>query len=363
MFREIGSEFSYSIETIINNMYNSNKKLNEYLNIDEKNILYLNTGRSAIKYLIDNLLEKKYTKILLPSYLCESIVKSVTLSNINVDFYKVYETLDIDIKDIRSKLDDNTCLFIINYFGFEHKKDTIEQLKEIKQTNTIIEDCTHSILSNITSLGHYQIASMRKWIGIPDGALIISKEQDISSNIELVYDKFVIHRLLGQLFKNEYIEGKNIEKDKFLKLINDAEKYYENEFKISRISDISKMILNNQNYNKIIDIRRKNYIYLLENTFDLNIIKPIYKDISDNICPIGFIIKSKERDRLRDHLASNGIYCPVHWDIPKVVSKDYNESLELSKNILTIPCDQRYTLDDMRYIIKKLKDYEVKING
>lgn len=363
MFREIGSEFSYSIETLIENLYSTNENLNSFLNITEENILYLNTGRSAIKYLVENILEKKYSKILLPSYLCESIIKAISSSNIDIDFYKVDKNLDINIKDIKSKLDRYTCIFIINYFGFEHKKETIKQLNEIRKNNVIIEDCTHSILSKISQLGHYQIASMRKWIGIPDGSIIVSREHNIRSNIDLVYDRFMVNRLLGQLSKNEYIEGKNIEKSKFLNLINDAEKYYDSNFKISRISEISKTILNNQNYNEIIDIRRKNYIYLLENIINLSIIEPIYKDIPDSVCPIGFITKSKERDQLRSYLASNGIYCPVHWEIPEKVSNDYNESFKLSKNILTIPCDQRYTLDDMEYIIKKLKDYEVEING
>ncbi|MFR4161301.1 MAG: hypothetical protein ACLT0R_01745 [Paraclostridium sordellii] len=358
MAKEIGSEFSYSLSNIMKIINSSNNSLNKFLNVDKDYILYLNTGRSAIKYLIDNIISKKYKKILVPSYLCSSILKSIESSNIDIEFYRVTSKLEIDLDDIKSKIDNSTCIFIINFFGFEQRKEIRNFLNEVRKSNVIIEDCTHSILSRINPIGHYQIASMRKWIGIPDGSIIISLEHKIHRVIDLIYDEFILKRLIGQLAKNEYLVGGNIEKDKFLNLISDAEQEYDENFKISKISDISKKILNNQDYSEIIKIRRTNYLYLLKNSEDINSIEVMYKEISNNVCPLGFVVITNQRDRLRQYLAKNRIYCPIHWSLPKILSNKYEESIKLSENILTIPCDQRYTIDDMKYIIKKLRDYK-----
>ena len=45
------------------------------------------------------------------------------------------------------------------------------------------------------------------------------------------------------------------------------------------------------------------------------------------------------------------------------VKEKYPNLNKLSNHILTIPCDQRYTLEDKEYIVDKIKQYElIKLN-
>jgi hypothetical protein len=52
-----------------------------------------------------------------------------------------------------------------------------------------------------------------------------------------------------------------------------------------------------------------------------------------------------ERDTMKNLLIENDIYPPILWDLEKYVPKEYTYERDLSKKILTIPIDQRYSPD------------------
>ena len=61
---------------------------------------------------------------------------------------------------------------------------------------------------------------------------------------------------------------------------------------------------------------------------------------------------------LRKKLQDEKIYIPVLWPNVKEDLCATDTEYQLSDNILPIPCDQRYTVDDMNYIIKIIKRME-----
>lgn len=60
-------------------------------------------------------------------------------------------------------------------------------------------------------------------------------------------------------------------------------------------------------------------------------------------------------NELRKKLIEKNIYVPTLW--PNVLADMDKQSLEYdyAQNILPLPCDQRYTLDDIKTIVKELK--------
>jgi len=63
---------------------------------------------------------------------------------------------------------------------------------------------------------------------------------------------------------------------------------------------------------------------------------------------------TKNGVNLRQQLQREKIYIPVLW--PNVKENIYNSDVEyqLADNILPLPCDQRYTTEDMDYMIEKI---------
>lgn len=367
MKKEVGSEFYYNIEDIID--YIQRQDENNFFNtigVDKNKSILLDSGRSCIKYLLKNILNDKVDKVLLPSFLCNSIVNAVESENVEVEFYNVNSELVIDINDLESKVKSNKdIIYFINYFGFYQPKAVYEYLEKLNKTNIIIEDCTHTIFSNSKEIkskyiGDFQIASIRKWLGIPDGAILFSRTQEIKYNEKFLKsgnNDFSVMKLLGQLLKSNYIEDGNCKKEYFMEIMKKA--VLTNE--INTISSISNLILNGYNYAELKHKRKENYNYLYNKLNDNKYITTFFYYIENDICPLGLPVKVKvDRDKFRKYLSDNKIYCPVHWNSCSNINIEYTDSKKLSEIILTIPCDQRYSKEDMKYIVEKINLYNEK---
>jgi len=97
---EIGSIFEIDIKDLFKE---GNKEF--YLPfMDEKSYIYnkfFNTGRSAIEYLLKKVISiKKDYKILLPSFICSSIIDAVKRAGVNYEFYSITDEFQINIKSI-----------------------------------------------------------------------------------------------------------------------------------------------------------------------------------------------------------------------------------------------------------------------
>ena len=64
----------------------------------------------------------------------------------------------------------------------------------------------------------------------------------------------------------------------------------------------------------------------------------------------------ENRDKLRKYLIDKKIYCPVHWPLSNYHKIKVNDQ-EIYQNELSLICDQRYNLDDMKYIVDVIKEF------
>lgn len=74
----------------------------------------------------------------------------------------------------------------------------------------------------------------------------------------------------------------------------------------------------------------------------------LFPNLPPGVVPVGFPIRVEKRDMLRRMLFEHQIYPPVHWPIEGLVPESYQDSHRLAENIMTLPCDQRYTAQDMQ---------------
>lgn len=357
--KEIGSEFYYSVKDIVNK---GDFCLVEHLKLEKNKTLYLNSGRSCIKYLLKHFIENnKKGKILLPSFLCESMLQPFMELNFEYEFYNISRKLEIDLVSLKGLVDSDTIgILFVNYFGFFQNGETLRFINDIRDNGVvIIEDATQSLFSG-KYYGDYVIASLRKWFGLPDGGILINRgvEDVFKLNPKFSYDNFTTLRLIGHLIKNEYINNNINTKEVMLNSFNNGEEYLDNAIEIKSMSPISKTLLSGYDYSLIKFKRQENYKVLFESLCDTDEIEILFKMNDDEICPLGFPVICKDRDGLRRYLTGIGIYCPVHWPVPGEVDNTmFYEAYSLEDSIMTIPCDQRYDKEDMKYIAKNIKQY------
>lgn len=353
---EIGSNFEFDYNLLNNDL----NKLVDNIEFNTKNIKYFDTGRNVIKYILKYKFNEN-KNCLLPDYLCESVIHPFQELNYGYKYYKVDSNFNIMLKDLESKLVGNDIILFINYFGFIQSDAILNKLKNLKEKYnlTIIEDATHSIFSkkDIDFSGDYIISSLRKWLPIPDGAVLMTDNTLNDIEDKNSYNKFTFNNLLGQFLKEKYLNNADIDKEIFLEKFSEAEEYIDSENNsINKITDWSYYILNRIDYSSLKEKRRDNYKILLNGLISNPNIDIIFDKLTFNVVPLGFPIKVANRKELKNHLINNNIYPPIHWKLSNDIP-DNEHNVELSKSILTIPCDQRYGKEEMLYIIDTIKDF------
>jgi dTDP-4-amino-4,6-dideoxygalactose transaminase len=122
------------------------------------------------------------------------------------------------------------------------------------------------------------------------------------------------------------------------------------DFKLRSISEFTLWQLNNIAMNEKIQQRRENFAILREEFGDL---LPTGLDFKAETIPFGFPVYVKNRDAIQRQLSENCIFAPIHWKNKKTSYSKRQASHE--ETTLTIPCDHRYSNEDMEYVKSNLK--------
>lgn len=357
---EIGSEFdlfpgSLSLPVSFN--------LADFLGLEQDRFILVKGGRTALQYYLRYLAPVPKGSFLLPAYLCQAILDPFEFEGAKYIFYRVKENLEVDLADLRSKMNSETRgILIIHYFGFSQSQEVMDFLKKQKNCGVeIIEDLTQSFFSqggSIGTVGDYALASFRKFIPIPDGGILYSSRKKIPKfKLSHGYDEYFAKRIIGQLWKHRYLQRGEVGSKKFLTFFRQGEKFYDSCREIKAMTEFSQLLLSRIKVESIVAARRNNFLALLKGLGSLKGLKPLYNQLPPGVCPLGFPILVKNgRDNLREFLTNQEIFCPVHWPLPEVVDPAlFGEEHRLANRMLTLPCDQRYNNLHMNKIIKTIK--------
>lgn len=344
----IGGEYFYSPTIFFRkDVFN----LEEYLKMRFPTKFYSYTGGGlfSIKNILKEINLGTDDVVLLPSYLCPTILIPFKRLGVNYDYYRIDSSFQIDIDFVKKKLNKNIkCVFFINYFGFPPNLKIGTFLKELQKTGIIIiEDAVQSFFSSFDNIGDYIFNSFRKFFPA-DGSVIISKNQ--KKDGKGMYIKYFIEKFKGQLLRYLYFDAGLNTENKALKYLNNAKNLYYT-YQYAHFSSFNKFLLKKTNVLEKNIIRRENYKYLL----NLYKEKSIFKQLPQDVVPLGFPILLDNRDKKRSELIRENIFCPIHWHIPEEVDTClYSDSHEISKHILTIPLNENFNRPEMSELLSKL---------
>jgi hypothetical protein len=344
--KPIGGEFWLDNSILINGVNNFNKT----------DSVLLNGGQSAIEFILRDINLKKTEYILMPSYLCPTILYKFTQKDINVLFYEVNEELSINLESITELINkfNVKAVFFIDYFGFYHDDQTIAYLKKLKKNGFIlIEDAVQMLWFGKLNkfIGNYVFNSYRKFFPV-DGSLVLCNNSISFNTIQDEYYNLITE---ARINKTKYIMNDIGKEEDFLNKYQEAEEWYYKRNTINGMNIESIKFLNHVNYTLVREQRLINYNYLYDNLMELNKVKLLFdkRRIEDNV-PLTLPVVINHRDYVRNELRKYNIYCPVHWDITKESwAANFSKSLELSSSILSIPIDWRYSKKDMDYFLEK----------
>lgn len=307
------------------------------------------SGRDAMKAVAASVKER-YTRVLLPALCCESMVSPFTMHGFTPVFYKLRSDYTADVTDVEQKLDENTVLVYGSYFGIDpFDEETLERLYRLYPQALFMEDRTQDILipgENRRFTPDVTVASIRKWIPIPDGGLLWGK---VTAQAEQ-NDTFASLRKEAMVKKSQYLQtGDEALKDVFRHMLGEASECLDASPAPHTMTAESEELLEKLDFAGIYARRQENAKALM------NALTP-EKDrlqlitASPEISTLYFPILVKDQSKTQTALAKRGIYCPVIWPVPREALGTCPVAEFTAEHMLGVPCDQRYTPEDMTYI-------------
>lgn len=309
------------------------REIGGYLCLDKCNkplkhegAIALNSGRNCLAYLIE---KKHIDKIYLPKFLCASVGDVCRSLGVTVEYYSTGKDFYPIIPDFL-----DGWLYIVNYYGQLCNKSICEYKEKYQ----------HLIVDNIQA--YYQepcdgidtIYTCRKFFGVTDGAFLYS-DVKLDDSLEIDFSTDRIGHIVGSFERgaSAYYLG-------YVK----SEEEFEN-MPVRKMSLLTDNLLRAIDYDTIGKKRTSNFDYLHSRLAKLNKL--------DLIVPTGpymYPLYIDNGAEIRRKLQRFKIFIPTLWpDVFNLCSEGELE-FDMAKNILPIPVDQRYGIEDMEYIVEEV---------
>lgn len=289
----------------------------------------VNTARNAFKLILLNL---KPNRIFIPYFIC-GVMYSV-LKELNVEYYSYNINDDFTPKVNLDQITDNDLLLYVNYFGVNDQVSNFVIQKF--GANKVIIDASQALFYVPEVQPLAIIYSPRKFMALPDGGLL---RTSLNINLDYQQDKSSHLRMkhLCMRFDNTPEEGYHY----YL----DSEKSLNKE-SIKLMSNLTANLFNSYTHDELAQRRKENFSYLHDvlghiNHLDTGVV------CSSLIYP--FLIKNGKE--VKDKLLKNRFFVATYWPDISFDSKLNSFEKELINNLISIPCDQRYTENDLVNIV------------
>ena len=282
----------------------------------------LNCGRNALAYIIK---AKGIKKIHMPKFMCDSCDKVLADNHVDAHYYSI----GLDFKPVIKEWDG--WLYVVNFYA-QLSNDYLNSLGD----RIIVDNAQAYFQEPIPGVD--TLYTCRKFFGVADGAILYT---DKLIRVEEQDESFErMHFLLGRYersaseFYAEYVENNH---------------FFRNQ-PIKTMSKLTENLLHGIDYEEVRKRRTQNFSYLHEKLYYVNMLN---LSLPDGAFMYPLYIENGAE--LRKQLQTKKIFIPTLW--PAVFNLCGEDELEydMAKNILPIPVDQRYGIEDMKYIAREIQ--------
>ena len=299
---------------------------NYHGNMLHEGAISLNCGRNALAYLCE---AKKIKKLYLPYFLCSSVPNLCKKIGVEYGYYHINEKFE---PIFNQALGEEEWLYIVNFYG---QLDNGYLMAWKQKYGRVIIDNAQSYFQ-MPIEGVDTLYTCRKYFGVADGAFLYT---DVKLNRELLQDESFerMHFLLGRFersaneFYSEYVANNKLFAAEPVK----------------RMSRLTENLLRGIDYAGVAKRRQKNFEFLDVELWNINELK-----LKSVYGVFMYPLLIQNGVAVRKELQKEKIYIPTLW--PNVLEVCPKDSLEYhyAAEVLPIPVDQRYGIDDMKYLVE-----------
>lgn len=287
----------------------------------------LNCGRNCLVYLFKS---RGIKKLKVPFFICNSIFDVCDREGIE----KLYYHIGIDFKPTPDlKLEPDEWLYLVNLYG-QLSNDEIKGYVE-KYGRVIVDQANDYFVEPLPGVDTFY--TCRKWFGVADGAfLYTSLPLGNSFPRDESFDR--MRFLLGRYERTA---------SEFYAEYTANNKFFKTE-PIKQMSKLTKNLLHAIDYKTVKERRRQNFGYLDERLGKNNKLK-----LENGLFMYPFMVDNGAD--IRKKLQEEKVYIPMLWPTVLEVSEPDSLEYQMAENILPLPIDQRYGIDEMNLIIHTME--------
>lgn len=331
----IGGEFPIAVADILNA---------DVRKASLPDVYAYSSGRAALYQILKFLQrEKSVKRVLLPDYLCGSVLIPIKALGLDFEFYPINDELKLEATKFSKKYQKGDAVLIINYFGLQDIADSIATVRSLDEKAIIMEDDVQAYYEFKKPLGDvdFKFTSLRKTFAVPDGGLV--KTHYELHRVESP-NTFGQYKAAAALLKSMR-EG-NFNDKIYLEMFEKGEDLIDGELEYG-MSRIAEKLYGALDEEHVKISRLNNARYLVEELSKIGI-SPILP-LTDNHVPLFIPIYLENRNEVRRKMFQHEVFCPVHWPLEGM---DVKKGKEMVEHELSLIIDQRYGEKDLDDIVK-----------
>jgi dTDP-4-amino-4,6-dideoxygalactose transaminase len=303
---------------------------------------------------------KKGDRVLIPAYICKIVLLPFLKLGVDIEFYKTDFNLRPVTSDIKSKIDSKTkALIVVNYFGFPQKNmDAIKAICK-KFKIYIVEDNAHGYLSSykgrlLGTFGDIGFSCAWKVLPMRDGAfLFINNSKLISKlsstnchlpvrlltlgDIKFCLNSIFIYFENHGIFPIDHIRG-------LFKIFSKNKLKIEKKRRLpdSKVSWLSKAIIQKFDYKNIINKRRENFLSWNKFLKGQKGIEIVHTKLEEGVCPQIFPVIVQNTDSFIKKMRDGNVSIYNWPDLPKKIIGNPEFKIEnfLAQHLFALPIHQ-----------------------
>lgn len=296
------------------------------------NCVWLSSGRAALACLLENL-PTRPRRVLMPRFCCSTAEKPLNAAGLPICHYDC--TLQLQPL-LPSDTTADDLLILVNYFGLTPQP---VEAAAAQHPGPVIVDCTTALYS-APPAGCAAFYSPRKFSGLPDGGVALAPfpleklpaEQDTSAERAL----FLLQRM--ESGAHAALPASIRAEDELCA----APK---------RMSPLTRRLIRSIDYTAAAAQRLQNYHTLHQALAELNRLQLPQQPAAAPMC---YPLVSGIPD-LRDSLIDAGIALPLFWEELLTTCPAHSTAHQLTRTLLPLPLDQRYSIAEMRKIVSLIR--------
>lgn len=291
----------------------------------------LRSGRDTLKAIAR---EYEPCVALLPALACDSMVHPFELYGHTIRYYRLNPDYSIDLDSLGIG-EEKTLFLYADYFGRPTIEDRVLEKLRNRGNIIFIEDRTHNLIweRQYSFQPDYIMASLRKWLPVPDGGLLWGKISKPFGNDTT----FSTTRLKAQCMRHKFLvcgdESIKTEYRKIFSMVSDLMDKDEP----STMSAYAFALAKDTDWDWVRKVRREN----AETLISILSASPYITFVQDTpgLSDLYVPFTVPYRDEVQRRLSAEGIFNTIIWPLSEQQKSECEVAKYTEENMLAAPCD------------------------